>query len=202
MNRPLIIDDRLHAPYFTFIKEEGKLSVTKLLQTLEIEGYKSTEYVEDFNHYFFIVRDGKWTHIIDDWYYTLWHSKPFLSNIRKLASNYEIFSFMIGDSDNSFEIEYHRGGQMMRHFIFDQSPFGNGEVKEDLGKKFEIESKIKIGDDPLNHLWSIADSLGINSNHKQDEIDIFTKPYKRHDASNKRQGASKSCWWHRFIMKE
>ncbi len=192
MNRPLIIDGKLHSPYFTFIKDAGRIGDTKLLRILEIDDYKPTEDINDSHHHLYIVRDGEWTHIVDDWSYTLWHSQLFLINIRKLASNYDVFSFMVGDSDFSFEIEYHRGGRLERHYVFDQPQFGNGEVRDDIGKKFEIESEIKLGEEPQNYLWRIANTLKISSNYSQKEISIFSKPYERNEVSI-------SPWRHRLI---
>ena len=192
MGYPQILDGQLHAPFFVFIRDWNVEDDQSALRVFGLEGYSSSQKVGDHDCYITFSKHGEWTQIADDWYYTLWHSRAFLDAVREIASTHEVFLFMVGDADFSFEIEYHKAGKLMRQFINDQPPFGSGKVLSDVGDPFPPESKITLGADPLRELWSIAASIGCPTTIQRSDLRLYSKRYER-DAVNE-------CPWDNRIL--
>ena len=192
MEYPQILNGQLHAPFFVFIRDWHVDDDQSALRIFGLEGYSSGRKVGAHDCYIALSKHGDWTRIADDWYYTLWHSQAFLGAVREIASSHEVFLFMVGDADYSFEIEHHKAGNLKRQFIYDQPPFGSGKVLSDVGDPFPQESKITLGEDPLPELWSIAASIGYPTTTQGRELHLYSKRYER--------GAANECPWDNRIL--
>jgi hypothetical protein len=192
MGNPHIIDARLHAPFFVFIRDWDVDSDQSVLSAFGLDGYSPSTAASDHESYIALSNQGGWLQISDDWYYSLWHSQAFLDAVRVIARSHEVFLFMIGDADLSFEIEHHKAGVLQRQFIFDQPPFGDGKVLSDIGTQFPMESEITLGQEPLPTLWSIVESIGIPTTIELDNLRIYSKPYNRDSVSE--------CAWEKRVL--
>ena len=176
-----VYDGVLHSPYFVFIRD-WNYGESEMLSRLGIsQDYKESSKLNWRDHYFCMLQRDSWTVIADSWYYDLWHSLEFLDSIRKIARDHELLLLMVGDSDNSFEIEYHKEGVLKRQFIFDQVETAGTQLC-DYGEPFEAESKIHLGGDPLKVLFSLPDELNIPWKVSgSEEFRFFTKRYRKED---------------------
>ena len=103
MAEHLLIKGVLHAPHFTFFRCAGVCSAAYLLRALGLEGYRPTT-GGDFvvgRPSLFLAEDDAWIHLMDDWSYTLWHSPEFRKQVSAFAAGCEVFSFWVGDADQS-----------------------------------------------------------------------------------------------------
>jgi hypothetical protein len=178
MGDPRVIDGHIHAPFFVFIRGWTSEDEATSLTTFGLEGYSSNRKVGDHDRYVTICDQGDWYQIADDWYYTLWHSRPFLETIRDLAKRHEVLLFMVGEADYSFEIEYHKAGIMQRQFIYDQPPMGTGRILSDVGTPFPDEAEIVLGKEMLESLWRITGPLGIPTRAEKNHLRVYSKPYE------------------------
>src|SRR5687768_2423805 len=101
-----IIGGILHAPFFIFIEGGQRYSDKQLLELLDLRGYQPCEAPSIHSRSLAITEDARWTHIADDWFYTLWHSRTIRARIAELGQTHEIFTCSVGDSDHSFNFEY------------------------------------------------------------------------------------------------
>lgn len=136
-NKPEISDDRdkkgnaqefypffkwgeLHTPFMIYVRSHNTLSDEDFMELFGLQGYHRVSPPLPFlGLHVVIANDSEWTHIADDFRYTLWHSPKTAEGIAKLSTSYDIFRNSIGDIDNSFEFEYHQHGKLVRKFIFE-----------------------------------------------------------------------------------
>jgi hypothetical protein len=82
------------------------------------------------------ANDNEWTHIADDYGYTLWHSPKTVEAIEMLSKSYDVFRNSLGDIDDSFEFEYYQNGELVRKFVFKHDVFKKTEfIAVDIGRK-------------------------------------------------------------------
>lgn len=99
------------APFYIFIKYGYELTDAELLTKLGLETYFLIDEQERQNRiigkrYLFLTEVNNWTHLLDDWFYALWHNKQIRSRLLKLSNDFEIFTFRIPDVDDSYEFTY------------------------------------------------------------------------------------------------
>ncbi len=110
------------------------------------------------------ANDSEWTHIADDFGYTLWHSSKTAKAITELSKHYDIFRNSIGDIDDSFEFEYYQSGELVRKFDFDDDVFNKTQiVTADIGPKLagEPETFSDLKSSAFEMFPTITQSLGI-----------------------------------------
>jgi len=169
-------DHYFHAPFFIFIKGITHLSNEEILKLLGFEEFQlvhpDPEEMPEAQ-YVYLTRDQNWVHIMDNWYYSLWHSKSFQNTITQLALDYEIFDCSVGDIDHSFSFNYYKEGKLSRRYVVTDPNFEGGEVSEDIGIPLASEEEcLKITGDQLRVL-SLATSLGIKIAHHQMTIECY-----------------------------
>ena len=162
-----------HSPFFIFIKGLNHLSDEQILEFLEFDNCKIRNIEDDIKQSLFITRDKEWVHIMDNWWYNLWHSDSFRKKIDKLGEKYDLFYCSMGDCDYSFDVTYYKNGLLRRKYIVDDPDFKGGELIENIGKPlpFEEENLKNIGQG--SKIISIAKSIGIETNHKLEEISCY-----------------------------
>ena len=122
-----------------------------------------------------MVEDEKWTYLMDDWFYTLWHNEDIRKRIQSLSKNFEIFTCSVGDSDDSFDFTYFKQGKIIRQYIVEDPNFKGGEVVRDIGKPFSIEKIALKKKAPYQKVMVIAKSFDIKMNHEKERVRIYGK---------------------------
>jgi len=148
-----------------YVRSYNTLSDQDFMKLLGLQGYHkaSPPLSWDVSHVVF-ANDSEWTHIADDYGYTLWHSPKTAGAIAELSASFDIFRNSIGDIDYSFEFEYHQSGKLVRKFVFDHDVFKGTEiVTADTGTKLfgepETFSDLKTSAEKM--LPTITQALGI-----------------------------------------
>ncbi len=170
----VITNEKIVAPYFIFIKGINEKNDAEVLELLELgEGKLLNPDVtidikqvdEESSAYLF--RNENWIHIIDSWYYSLWHSQMLSDRIEELGKKLEIFTCSFGDVDESFDFRYFKGGKKVREYIVDSPNWNNQVVRVDFGEPLQAELIILnkrdevSKDDEIRNILQIAESLGI-----------------------------------------
>lgn len=123
--------------------------------------------------YLFLTEDNEWTHLMDDWFYTLWHDKEIRKQIKLLSENFEIFTCSVGDCDDSFDFTYFKQGKIIRQYIVEDFQFNGGEVVKDIGNPFPIEKTAIKKKDLYEKVITIAKSFKIKMNHEKEKVRIY-----------------------------
>jgi len=174
-----ITEGIFHTPFYIIIRSENKINQDNVLEKLNLKNYK---FVEDENERhndlqearkLFIYDNFGWIHIMDDWFYTLWHNKEIRNTLIILGKEFEIFYFSIGDSDESLEFVYYKNGELKRKFIRDDFDFKGGEIKENIGTPFECEKICMKSIDPYDKVKPIINSIGIKLSYETREIKCY-----------------------------
>ena len=123
--------------------------------------------------YFFITEDSSWTYVMDDWYYSLWFEKGIRDRIKLLSGDFDIFTFSVGDSDNSFDFSYLQKGEYLRQYVVEDPTYKGGEVVINTGKPFPIEDQALAKQEPIDKVIMIAKSLGIVFTHTKENVRVY-----------------------------
>ena len=131
----------LHTPFMIYIRSYNKLSDDDFMKVLGLQDYQKMSPPLPYSGWHVVfANDTEWTHIADDFRYTLWHSTKTVEVIEKYSKNYDIFRCAIGDIDESFELEYYQDGNLSRKFVFEHDAFKNRQtITVDLGTKLTGE---------------------------------------------------------------
>jgi hypothetical protein len=155
----------LHTPFMIFVRSHHRLSDHDFMNLFGLQDYQKVSPPLPFtgSHVVF-ANDTEWTHIADDFLYTLWHSSRTVDVIAKLSTSYDVFRCSIADIDNSFEFEYHQGGRVIRKFVFEHNIFNGTEtVIVDTGVQLTGEptilSDLKVSAEKM--FPTITQALGI-----------------------------------------
>lgn len=140
---PFLKWDLLHSPFMIYIRSYNKLSDDNFMKVLGLEGYQKMApplYFPGWHVVF--ANDTEWTHIADDYRYTLWSSPKTAEAIEKYSKSYDVFRWSIGDIDESLDFEYYQNGNLIRKFVFEHNIFKNTKtVMVDIGPKLPGESE-------------------------------------------------------------
>jgi hypothetical protein len=158
-NKPEITDDRaydprhpyypflqwgnLHTPFMIYVRSYNTLSDQDFMKLLGLQSYRKTPPpLPEVGWHVVFANDSEWTHIADDFRYTLWHNPRTAEMIEELSQSFDIFQCSIGDIDDSFEFAYYREGKLVRKFVFEHNVFkGTKIVRNDVGAKLLREPK-------------------------------------------------------------
>jgi len=175
-------------PYYIFIRKKENISDSKLLDKLGLNHYKLKgnkselrDEIYDLGPTILITECQDWIHIIDSWYYDMWHSLiQNLKYLKNLAKEYEIFTCMVGDSCESVNFHYYKKGKLVRKYIYDEH---NGKVlkEEYFGNPLPSEYQPNEPVKHLNYVLNIAQSIGVNLEHAEDEIRCYVNTSPQHD---------------------
>ncbi len=169
------------SPYQIFIKGGFKMTDKEIFELLGLRDYKliideQEKKTGDLHkRYLFLTEDESWTHIMDDWFYTLWHDKEIRERIKLFSEKFEIFTSSVGDIDDSFDFTYFKEGKAIREYVVKDCDFKGGAVVKDFGCPFPIE-KIALSKKKVDQkVMTIINSLGIKTKHDKDKIRIYGK---------------------------
>lgn len=172
----IVISGRIHSPHFIFIRCDGAYTDAELLQKLELVGYERIKSPPDLRPYVCITNDRQWTHIADDWSYTLWHMPSTRDVIEEFGKDHEVFACSVGECDRSWEFVYYRNGRLLRKYIVEDPHFRGGVVVEDHGVPLEGEEEARKLTDEQETVLAIASSLGIDVRHNERAIRVYARP--------------------------
>ena len=110
------------------------------------------------------ANDAEWTHIADDYRYTLWHNPQTVEAIEELSKCYDVFRCSTGDIDESFEFEYSQNGNLVRKLVFEHDVVKNTQIViADIGTKLagehETLNAMKVSAEKM--FPAITQALGI-----------------------------------------
>ncbi|MBE2225625.1 MAG: hypothetical protein IAF02_29075 [Anaerolineae bacterium] len=158
----------LHTPFMIYVRSYNSISDQDFLKLLGLQGYqKAHPPLPDIKWHVVFANDSEWTHIADDFRYTLWHNPKTDEAIAKLSQSYDLFHCSIGDIDNSFDFAYYRNSKLVRRFVFENDVFKKTEiVTENIGAKLlgepeSFEDLKSAAFDNLAFFPTITQALGI-----------------------------------------
>lgn len=165
------------SPFYIFIKNGFKMSDQELFTQLGLNNCKLDKYIDrEFptkDRYCYLTEQDSWTHLMDDWSYSLWHHKTIRNNIEKLSQKFDIFYCSVGDIDESFDFVFYERGKLRRKYIVEDPKFNGGDLVENIGTPFPGEEVVlKIKDD-IERVLKIARLVGVRIEHKQDKIRCY-----------------------------
>ena len=176
-------------------------SDAELMKYLGISGYSplppedSPDQPDDHDLFVQIASDGRWTHISDDGYYTLWTDGIFMSGnlpdrIVKLARLHNIFTRVLGEADDSFEFEYFEGSKLRRRYVVEDPYFDKDRciVAQDYGEALTGEEELSEEVNMDEKIRRIEDALGIETDLGKLSIRTYTKPYREPSFLNRLLG--------------
>jgi hypothetical protein len=179
MTQSLFINGRLHAPYFIFVRSEGRYSDADLLRLFGLSAYARVEVSHHLERHAILADDGSWTMIADDWSYTLWHMPSTRPAIEKLGSGCELFACSVGDCDHSFDFVYYSGGRLLRKYVVVDPDFSGGTVAENTGDPLPGETSAFKETNELGIVLSLAFSLGIRAGWSERDIRTYAPVLER-----------------------
>ena len=174
--------------YFIFVECGDAYSDTELMEHLGITGYSLVTPEDTSAESVYrslcvqIANDGKWAHIMDDSFYTLWSSKYLRDRIADFSKLHNIFTCSFGDADHSFDFEYYEGSKLKRRYVFLDTNYDrdSGYVAQDYGVALLGEEKVSKEVDMFKMVEGIESALGIKSDEiKSSSIRTYTKPYPK-----------------------
>ncbi|MFK7979869.1 MAG: hypothetical protein AB8G86_07805 [Saprospiraceae bacterium] len=187
----LIRNNNFFAPYYIFIKKGNKLKEREFFERLELFDYNLTSddwksddkiLLDGKKRYLFLTESENWTHLMDDWMYTLWHDTNFKSNVTKLSKYFDIYCCSVGDVDESFDFKYFESGRLKREYIVEDPKFRGGEITKNFGIPFIGEEIALNKKEPLDKVLSIAKLVGINIEHQLDKIKCYARLERESEA--------------------
>jgi hypothetical protein len=171
------VEGRLHAPYFIFVA--GRHSDADLLRHFGLPTYRLSGSAQRLRRYAILADDRQWTMIADDWFYTLWHMPSTRPAVRALGQVCDVFACSVGDCDHSFDFEYYRDSQLVRHYVVEDPEIRGGRVVINKGKRLPGEKAAFREGDELNIVLGVAASLGIRTDFTDRDIRIYSEPESR-----------------------
>src|SRR5215216_772928 len=99
----------LHTPFMIYVRSYNTLSDEDFMKLFGLQDYQKMSPPLPFLCWHVVfANDIEWTHIADDYRYTLWQSPKTAEAIIELSKSYDVFRCSTGDIDESFEFEYYQ----------------------------------------------------------------------------------------------
>jgi hypothetical protein len=175
MDAPNLINGTISAPYFIFLRCAGECADDEILRMLDIDGHKRNASPTSGQSHLYLTEDKVWTHVADDWYCSLWHSRRIRPAMARVATRFDVFACSVGDTDQSYDFIYYRNAQLVRKYVVEDPHWRGGKVVEDYGAPLPGENEAHKVHDELHRVLFIASLLGVDLRHKLDSIRIYTK---------------------------
>lgn len=173
MSHSFIVKDRLHVPYYIFIRCGGRYSDADLLELFSLPTYRPNLSALRRGIYTLIADDGPWTLLADDWRYTLWHMPSTRPAIYQLGQDFEVFAASLGDCDYSFDFVYYNHGRLVRQYTVEDPDLRGGRVVENIGDPLPGETAELFLVDERRIVLGVAASVGINTDFIDREIRVY-----------------------------
>lgn len=158
-----IINGLPHTPYLIFLNGLKDKTDQEILELFDLGDNKETAIRNDLSDKYciYMSRDDNWIHLMDNYFYTHWHSKNFSMKVEELGRNYELFSCSVGDCDLSFDFKYYKNGNKIREYVVESPNYNDEILKVNYGEPLLGENEGMQKNDQFNRVTHIASSLGI-----------------------------------------
>lgn len=160
------------SPHFVFLADVA-LDDRDVLDLFGLANYVQINTVDGRFDYLGISRDERWVHIVDNFGYTHWHSKVFSTQFSRLSLSMDVFYFVMGDSDMSFEMSLYQRGLLARHVHWDDPHYTGGHLAAESGIPLPFEDMIPRGHDPYEGLLRVASGLGIQTDYSTHHFQLY-----------------------------
>lgn len=148
-----------------YVRSHNELSDQDFMSLFGLQNYhKASPPLPFAGSHIVFANDSEWTHIADDFRYTLWYSPKTIKAITELSQSYDVFRNSVGDIDDSFEFEYYQAGSLVRKFVFEHNVFKKTQnVTTDIGPKLsgEPETFSSLESSAFKMFPTITEALGI-----------------------------------------
>jgi hypothetical protein len=175
----LFVSGRLHAPYFIFVRTEGRCSDANLLRRLGLSTYRLRKSWRRLGRYAILADLGHWKMVADDWYYTLWHLPSTRPALEALGQRFDVFACSVGECDHSFDFVYYCGGRLVRRYVVEDPDFRGGRVVENTGTRLPGETAAFAEPDEMGIVLGVARSLGIRTDFEEGQVRAYAPPAGR-----------------------
>ncbi len=172
MRDQLLYDDRLHSPFFIFIRHPHGYSDLDILTRFKLISYQRSAQASPRGRHAIMCDAGDWTMLADDWYYTLWHMKTTRPAIEAMAECHELFACSEGDCDRSFDFVHYQTGRLARKYVVSSPHFSDRNVIEDFGIPLPREA-VLLANDGCDIGIELAETLGIKTRFTNDELRVY-----------------------------
>ena len=169
--------NRLHAPYFIFIRD-CTISDRELLKTFGLSTYHRCTSANNFGRYTVLAKHQRWTSIADDWHYTLWNMQSTRTVIQALAQTFDIYTCSVGDSDQSFDFVIYQNGQISRKYAYETlyPAYLSGEVTDMIGSPLPCETELLKLENAMDIVFGIGEYLGIPMEWTESQLRLYAHP--------------------------
>ena len=178
---------QMHSSYWIFLKSARKYSDADLLREFGLSDYLRTSWPNELEGLITLKRSrtvafgssGEWTCVVDDRFYTLWNMHTTRPTLARLAGSCDVFSYSLGDCNNSHDLVYYRDGQLVRKYVVIDSPEGGQqEVFESIGEPINGESQTLDFVDFQRGITAVGQLLGFSTSYKIADLRFYTKLFE------------------------
>lgn len=155
----------LHSPFVIAIRNRS-LGDAEILEWLNCSQYEPRPAAPFAFPRVYVGQDEHWTLVADDWAYTLRH-RCGERRLERGARWGEMFSFWVGDSDESYGFSHYVDGTLQRAYHVDSPQFSDRIVVYEEGPPLPGESEALREKDGMVIVWVLAESLGIETDHRR-----------------------------------
>ena len=173
------MNGRIHSGFFIFIKPTRPLSDKAVLEHLglghfaPILQFRDTRMPFQVEDYLFITECSGWLHVADGLRYSLWNRSDRLPFLMRASQLGEVCAVMLGDVDESYEFVLIRDQERVRHRLVDSPHFRDRVVTIDAGTPLPAEDEALWSQDCDTIIFTLAESLGINTDHRESVIRCY-----------------------------
>jgi hypothetical protein len=182
-----------------FFETQGRWSVSEALHFLRAENYESDD-TYDGAFYLRCFDDGRWLHVIEGWDVRDFSDPQREIEFAEASQESDIFWYVMGDSDYSFEYSLYSKGQCVRRLDVASPNFDDQVIRSNFGSPLPGEERILskkgvlIADSPsqyVSEMLAIAAGLGANTNYRKQKFKTYRSP-KAHDYHDREENRRRS----------
>jgi len=157
------------SPFVIVLFDADDLSDELLLQTLGVTVRPTPLHASGGSllPYVAVANCNEWKAIGSDWSYALWHNQGTRTGLWKLAQDFRILAYSMGDTDYSYSFHLFDEGELIR-----ESTGSNGQMKLlfDTGERLPGESLGELG--PAGLAQNLASLAAANGFHPEAATDV------------------------------
>ena len=168
---PVLQGGLLHAPLFIFVRTTAPTSVVLSglgLSAAPVKGSRD----KDRNR-LYLIRGQHWVHVCDSCGYDLWHRPGRREMLATAGRRWEVFSYWVGDVDESYELLYFHDGRLSRHRAVASPGYSDRIVQTDLGAPMPGETAAVLRSDASVIGRTLAAALGIDVCYTPDRVEHY-----------------------------